>query len=62
MFNFSKVFTAMRGVETAIDEEFANMKEDITITNNNGYIVIVGKIKSVNVNGTIVNFGTGEKE
>ena len=58
MFNFKETFSSLRksldGMEQDFSEAFTESSCGITITNNNGHIVIVGKIKTLNVNGVTV--------
>lgn len=59
---FSKTFKSMDATFASLGEEMDEAMADVekqtsggvTITNNNGHVVIVGKIKSLRVNEQIV--------
>jgi hypothetical protein len=60
--SLEKVFDKMGETFEEMGNAFAEMEEDneddVTITNNRGHIVIVGKVVSLNVNGVTYKIET----
>ena len=45
-----------------MDKVFSSISGDVTITNNNGHIVIVGKVKSLRINDKAIELMQEEME
>lgn len=59
IFSFKETFASFRSMLDDAEKTFSEVNEQcaagVTITNNNGHVVIVGPVKSLRVNDTSIS-------